>query len=123
MFQAKPEQAYGVPGAFRNSRGEIQVWVVDLQAAQDLVDRAALMLAMIEQERAARFKAQPSWREFVLSRSILRTLPSRLLGTQPTGPDFSYNEHGKPRLVPDSCPIRFDLSHSSDVVVYAITLG
>src|SRR5215472_17521966 len=79
---------------------EVRVWVVDLQAAPDLVDRAALMLSIDEQERAARCKVQSSRREFVLSRSILRLLLSRLSNVYPpAGLELGYNQYGKPRLL------------------------
>jgi 4'-phosphopantetheinyl transferase len=99
------------------------VWVVDLGAAQELVDRAILMLTGVERERAARFKVLSARREFVLSRSVLRKLLSRILGAQADYLEFSYNEYGKPRLARDTCSIRFNVSHCGDIAVFAITAG
>jgi 4'-phosphopantetheinyl transferase len=100
--------------------GVCDVWSVALsQAPQDLAELEA-GLSAAERERAEAFLLPAPRRQFVIARSTLRTLLGRYLGVSPSACNFGFNAHGKPTLKPPS-QLRFNVSHSSDIVLIAIT--
>lgn len=110
------------PGADASQlQREVHVWPVELQAPQGLIDCARSLLTEAEKERADHFRTPQSQNEFVLSRSILRTLLSHFLHSLPERVGITYSEHGKPRLADQSSRIRFNLCHSGQIAAYAVT--
>ena len=94
---------------------------------QLLVWRAALepqrteILSPDEIERAASFKFELHRRRFIAARSILRMILAHLLDASPQAIELSPGPHGKPQLASES-PIRFNVSHSADVALFAFAL-
>jgi len=78
-----------------------------------------------ECKRADRLKIEQKRAQFIITRSLLRLMLSRSLDKQPQDIEFSYEEHGKPILKdhPQNKPIEFNISHSGDFALIAITLG
>ena len=72
-----------------------------------------------EKERAGRFKFREHRRNFVLSHGILHWLLSRKLGCTPREVQWEFGQFGKPFL-PD-CSFSFNMSHSHEVALYAIS--
>ncbi|MBZ5624755.1 MAG: 4'-phosphopantetheinyl transferase superfamily protein [Acidobacteriia bacterium] len=58
---------------------------------------------------------------YTLSHAVLRTLLGRLLGVPAGEVVFSFGRNGKPALA-GSARIRFNMSHSADLALYAVTL-
>ena len=88
-----------------------------------MVRRLRGELSTDEQERAARFHFEADQLRFIVSHAALR----RILGAYVDGPPgdlrFAYGPKDKPRLV-DECggrEVRFNLSHSGDVALVAVT--
>lgn len=75
-----------------------------------------------ERARAARFTVEHPRRVFITARAALRRALGIRLGLYPAAFVFSLGPHGKPRLDPPS-PLRFNLSHSGDTIVIALTEG
>jgi len=98
---------------------QVHIWCVDLRSRM-LLDRRTLSLS--ERERATRYRAGHLRDAFVVSRGGLRTLLSKYLGSSPNQIEFAYNDQGKPSLADTSSRLRFNLSHSGKIVVYAFTL-
>lgn len=82
-------------------------------------------LSADELHRAARFRFQRDRQRFVISRGLLRAILGRYLDTAPGELRFRYSEHGKPSLVPafDGGGLRFNLSHSDGLALYAVARG
>jgi len=78
------------------------------------------LLAADECERAGRFAFDHLRQSFTLARGALRILLARALGVTPEAIRFSYGEKGKPGLAA-ATPFRFNVSHSSALVLIAIT--
>ena len=57
------------------------------------------------------------------SDTFKRGVLARYAGTAPEALQFSEGEHGKPRLVNAGRPLEFNLSHSGDWLVCAVTAG
>ena len=61
---------------------------------------------------------------FIAGRALLRDLLAGYLGQPPEAIRFAYNEWGKPALAPGfvTRDLRFNLSHSEDLAMYAFVL-
>jgi 4'-phosphopantetheinyl transferase len=82
-------------------------------------------LSQDERERGSKLKSKQSRDQFTVARGALRDILSRYLGTPPGRIGFSYNQHGKPALSEAQTrnSLRFNLSHSQDLTLYAIARG
>jgi 4'-phosphopantetheinyl transferase len=78
-------------------------------------------LSADEQRRAGNYgRPELQW-AFVVARGRLRILLGRYLRLEPVAVRFVYNAHGRPELPAelDGTRLRFNLSHSGNVVLYA----
>jgi 4'-phosphopantetheinyl transferase len=104
---------------------EAHVWAVPLNDG----DRANLDFASIltkkEQTRADEFRIERPRRQFVTTRAALRILLGSYLGQRPQEIAFASEGLGKPRLASQhaSTDLRFNVSHSGDLGLVALTLG
>ena len=82
-------------------------------------------LAADEQARAERFYFARDRGHFIVARGVLRAILGRYLSRAPERLSFCYGSHGKPALADafDGNAIRFNLSHSHGVALYAVTRG
>jgi 4'-phosphopantetheinyl transferase len=86
------------------------------------------MLSPDEQERAARFRFERHRDAYVASRGTLRQVLSRYLHVPAAEIRFAYGPHGKPSTTPvEGIPsppgVEFNLSHSGEVALVAVTQG
>lgn len=110
------------PGLTHNN---IHVWCSSLQQSGDVVEQLSSLLDTEERERAARFQFEHLRRAFRVARGTLRLILARYLEVEPGKLQFRYTANGKPYLSDPADPkgISFNLSHSGDLVLYAITRG
>lgn len=101
---------------------EIHVWHADLARSDEERVRWEANLSPDEKERADRFHFVKDRNRFVVARGLLRELLGRYLRQAPASLEFSYGEYGKPSLSGEnaSSGLCFNLSHSSDLAVYAV---
>ena len=102
--------------------GEVHVWVAGLDTSPRVFERLQATLTPDEIVRALRFRAPVDrWRSIV-ARGVLRNILARYLRRRPEQLEFRYGPLGKPALAggPASEGLRFNLSHSSGVAVYAV---
>jgi 4'-phosphopantetheinyl transferase len=104
---------------------QVHVWHVPLDLSQSEVANLEEHLASDERSRAARFLHSSDRLRFVACRGTLREILSRYLGEAPSEIEFAYSKYGKPRLrlSDDSHLLRFNVSHSDGLAVFAITHG
>ena len=83
------------------------------------------MLGVDELARAARFRFERDRRRFITRRGLLRGTLGRYLGAEPGEIRFVTSQHGKPGLAPPWAysDLRFNLSHSAGLALYAFALG
>jgi len=123
MFASGHRPSTEWPGADTSQlEREVHVWPVKLRAPQGLIDKARSLLTKAENERAEHFRTPQARNDFVLSRSILRTLLSHFLNERPERLEITYGEHGKPRLADQSSRIHFNLCHSGQIAAYAVSM-
>ncbi len=97
---------------------EVSLWRAVLAITEEQISEFLAVLSPDEILRANRFKFPIHRQRFIAARGILRCILSYYLSMEPELIEFSYTEHGKP-FIADS-DVEFNLSHSSDMAVYAI---
>jgi 4'-phosphopantetheinyl transferase len=103
-------------------QGEIHVW----RATVPPQLTAALEAAISEPELryARRMTADSSMRQFAAAQAALRTVLARYLREPPAEIQFCRGEHGKPFLEQRyESDIQFNLTHSHDLAIAAVTTG
>jgi 4'-phosphopantetheinyl transferase len=102
---------------------EVHVWRTTLNIPA--ADLAGLwyLLSSDERERADRFHFEVDRRRCIIGRGLLRLLLGHILSTPAKELQFEYNEFGKPRIAGRGLPIQFNLSHSGELVLIAMSLG
>src|SRR5262249_6355085 len=120
-----PHQSWRPPPAPPLQEGEIHLWLAPLDPPERRLSALAETLCPEERQRAARFYFPEHRRRFTAAR---RTRRSILGGSAPLAPpelEFCYGPMGKPSLAESCRPgaLRFNLSHSGELALYAVTLG
>jgi 4'-phosphopantetheinyl transferase len=101
--------------------GEIHVWRAGLTLTSDEESRRIASLSPDERERAYRFVVARARTQFVAARSTLRAILGRYLGRAPQEVRFVLGPVGKPSLADVSPSLYFNLSHSHEVALVAVT--
>ncbi|EEF57035.1 4'-phosphopantetheinyl transferase family protein [Pedosphaera parvula] len=110
------------PSALFLGLREVHVWGTILNSGPDRLGRYASILSEDEKKRAARFRFERDQNRFTVARGFLRTVLGRYLKMDPAEITFSYSDRGKPALnAPSSNPLHFNLSHSHDLALLAVT--
>jgi 4'-phosphopantetheinyl transferase len=109
----------------RIAAGTVDVWRADLARGGQ---RECELLSSEERARAARFVRADAGRRWAAARGILRALLGAYADVAPAALRFAEGPHGKPRIASWSCGtlggqrLRFNVSHSGDVALYAVAL-
>jgi 4'-phosphopantetheinyl transferase len=105
--------------------GTVKVVTVRLDVSPAIAGQLAQCLSDAERQRSSRFVFDHDRRRFIVARAQLRRLLATRLGVRPESVELVYGPRGKPALsrrFADS-DLRFNVSHSEDVAVYAFALG
>lgn len=101
--------------------GTVHVWRIALDQENERLERFRRTLEAGELDRAGRFHFDKHRRHFIVARGFLRSVVARYLGSQPETLRFEYGAYGKPALG-SGHTLRFNLSHSNEVALLAVTL-
>ena len=107
------------PASLSLQTGEVHVWRLELEQP---VDRFIELLDAEEIARANRFHFEKDRNHFMVARGFLRVLLGRYLQIDPKQLKFTYGAYGKPAL-PGEALLRFNMSHSHGIALYAFTEG
>ena len=99
--------------------GEVHLWRAPLEPTPELGGT----LSPSEWIRAGRFHFARDRERFIATRGLLRSILSEYLDTDPAGIRFQTGPHGKPGLEHAGSALRFNLSHSDDLMLLAVTHG
>ena len=111
---------------------EVHVWRVHLDGgpgaqASCLLPSQNLNQALTDSDRtqAACFRFEIDRQRFLIARASLRIILSRYLQVAPRSLEFKPGTHGKPELVASqkTIDLRFNVSHSRELGLIAISLG
>jgi 4'-phosphopantetheinyl transferase len=107
------------------SSAEVHVWRASLDLDSSCVEHLQHALSADELQRAARFHFPRDRRRFTVARGVLRDILGRYLGVPPSEPGFRYSAYGKPALGAgfDAVGVRFNISHSHEMALFAVTCG
>jgi 4'-phosphopantetheinyl transferase len=113
------------PKALIFGADQVHVWRATLDLSPLQIDSFRRTLASDEQARAERFYFHRDRERFIAARGVLRAILGRYLNKAPASLSFCYSSHGKPALVSESGgdALRFNISHSHGVALYAVTRG
>lgn len=100
---------------------EVHVWFVNLAVDAHTVAELAASLTGTEQQRAFSFRSVSARTQFVVTRSSLRSILSAYLDVSPLRPEFVHGPQGKPTLAYPWSWLHFNVSHSQDVALIAVT--
>lgn len=103
--------------------GDIHVWRVSLAGDEALCAARAALLSPDERARADRFRLARDRRRSILARSALRLILADYLSAVPDALCFAYGPHGKPALSGAFAPLSFNVSHSDDLALIAVSEG
>src|ERR1700737_2887757 len=76
-----------------------------------------------EVSRAERFVFPRDRDHFIVARGRLRELLGKYLRCSPNAVHFKTGRYGKPSLLDDRDPLRFNLSHSHGLALYGFCMG
>ncbi len=107
------------------AEGEVHVWRVCLRRDEAALRELLETLSPDERERGDRFHFRRDREHFIAARGALRAILGRYVGVAPGLLRFSYDGYGKPALsgAPGGDALRFNLSHSNGLALYAVTRG
>lgn len=104
---------------------EVHVWAASLE--QPAASERALesLLSRQELDRAARFHNEGDRRRYAVAHGILRCVLAGYRQSDPRALRFTIANNGKPALSDERGPtaLRFNLSHTEDMALIAVTLG
>jgi len=127
---ATPAHAAGLLGP-----DDVHLWWLDLAAPPVPIEALEQVLDEGERQRAARFHFDVHRRRHIAAHGQMRVLLGAYLGLPPQAVAFELEERGKPRLAaahasraahtadPSSPQLTFNLSHSADQGLLAVSLG
>ncbi len=104
---------------------EVHIWRASLDQLRPQRDSFLHTLAADERTRARRFYFQTDRERFITAHGVLRAILGLYLKREPKCLSFCRGSHGKPALAWEygGDAIRFNMSHSQGVALYAITRG
>src|ERR1700689_5130062 len=125
VIGASTERAWReAPRRLRAIDGVLHVWRAELASRGEGL---GMVPGARERERASRMRDVHRRELWIRSRGILRTLLARYLDADPLELRFALGAHGKPALETvrgdDRGDIRFNLSHSGTLALYAVSAG
>jgi 4'-phosphopantetheinyl transferase len=123
MTPLLPKIVVGADALFTGEHFDATVIGLD----KDIEEVRALrkLLCDSERRRADRFVFDRDRNRFIVARARLREMLSTRLSVRPESVELTYGAHGKPALAhrfADS-DLRFNVSHSGDVALYAFSFG
>ncbi len=101
---------------------EVHVWAAVLSSLAPRQTELNGLLSPDERARAERFRFTADAGRYVITRGLLRVLIGRYLDTAPKTLIFQNSRWGKPALAePDDSSLHFNLSHSGDKALIALS--
>lgn len=111
------------PGQIFLDGRTVDVWLVDADDRIGSIDSLWAMLPQAEQERAARFKFEKDRRLFVIAHGALRSILSAYRHIAGESLAFVEGPNGKPSLADAPAGLEFNLSHSHQMALLAVSLS
>ncbi len=110
----------------------VNIYIVSLDKSPFALEYLSSILSEDERKRSDRYKFLSDKNKFIIARGMLRIILSQYLDIQPDLIKFDYTDRGKPTTLTPLPPLprgegekllSFNLSHSQQLAVYAISLN
>jgi 4'-phosphopantetheinyl transferase len=111
------------PLPLKLSRDDVHLWQLELGQMNLDIPWFASMLSTEERMRAENFRFERHKNRFIVTRGTLRKILSLYLKTEPNRLKFCYGAYGKLHLPENVCNVQFNLAHSHELALYALTHG
>jgi 4'-phosphopantetheinyl transferase len=99
--------------------GDVHLWRARLVPT----DEMRPVLSHDEWIAAGRFHFEKDRKRYLATRGLQRLILAKYAGCEPHELRFVTGRHGKPELVSPTTALRFNLSHSNDLLLLAVTYG
>ena len=99
----------------------IDIWLCQSDALQDRRDYFSSLLSSEEKARAERFKFDIHRNRFIISHGFMRAVLAKYLKIEPYDIQYQQGDKGKPCLENETHTLKFNLSHTQDVAILAVT--
>ena len=100
--------------------GDLHVCSIKIDRSQEHI--LSSCLSANEVKRAMKFRHPEDRADFVVCRGVLRRLLGEYLGIEPGHVEFSYTRDGKPFVDHHSINIKFNISHSHEIALFAFSM-
>lgn len=120
----KRETRENHPAHFILGEAEVHLWVFRFKSKANATEEYyEEIISEDERKRADRLRFNEGRSKFIQARGALRTILGKYLNLHPNKVVFDYNKSGKPGLQSRINPrnVKFNLSHSSNLAIYAVT--
>ncbi|WP_354624435.1 hypothetical protein [Psychromonas sp. MME2] len=103
----------------------IHLWHINPQQIKDAnqINYLQTLLSSDEQARVARYRTPEAQHSALITRAFLRLILSQYVAIQPQDWQFTVSAHGKPEIANSTLPLRFNLSHNSELIICSICLN
>jgi 4'-phosphopantetheinyl transferase len=121
----RPSRWTPPPERLRLVDDDVHVWLADLRQPPSRIESLSHLLSPDELKRAEGFYFERQREAFIIARGLLKTTLASYTGAHPRDLNFAYSPYGKPSLS-GACgddDIRFNLSHSHGLALYAVARG
>ena len=98
----------------------VQVYQLDLASLRPFVPELSSLLVQEELDKASRFRMPGDGDRYICAHGMLRKILAGRVGREPRSLRFDCGPQGKPALC-DADGVAFNLSHSGDWAVVAVT--
>lgn len=102
---------------------QVHIWTINLNISPEQENEMYALLSSDEEERADNFRFPHHRQRFVVARGALRQIIALYLNIYPKNVVFGYTKHDKPFLKEPALPLEFNITHSHDLAVCALTLN
>jgi 4'-phosphopantetheinyl transferase len=99
----------------------VQVWAASLAVPSEMIAAWTVVLSSDERLRAGRFRSATDRDRFIAAHGILHSILASYLNTDPAKVGFQFGPRGKPLLEGPPYWLHFNLAHSGDLALVAVS--
>jgi 4'-phosphopantetheinyl transferase len=88
----------------------------------ELLESYRSLLTEAETEKQQRYVFEKDRHDALITRAFVRDILSKYVAIKPQDLCFTIGDKGKPELTNTDIPIRFNISHTKDLIICAVTL-
>ncbi len=114
----------GLENTLEIQPGEIHLWMTRPAAIADpeLLARYYPLMSAEESQKQQRYRFESHRHDALVTRAFVRDLLSAYAPVAPQKWRFASGVNGKPEIIDPPLPLRFNLSHTRDMIICVVTL-